>query len=98
RRRREFGIRTALGASRADIRRVVFVEALTIGASGLVAGSVMAVALARTLTSLQYGVTSSDPISWSVVLAVVAATTLVASYVPAQNAVDADPMVLLRQE
>ena len=98
RRRREFGIRTALGASRGDIRRVVFLDALAIGGSGLAVGSVLAIALARTLTSLQYGVTSTDPISWSVVLAVVTATILVASYVPAQNAVDADPMVLLRQE
>jgi putative ABC transport system permease protein len=98
RRRREFGVRTALGASRRQIRRVVLRDAFVVGASGLAIGSFFAAALARALASLQYGVTSADPLSWSIVLGLIALTTVVASWGPARAAATLDPLVLLREE
>jgi ABC-type antimicrobial peptide transport system permease subunit len=98
RRRREFGIRTALGASPVQIRRVVLRDALTVAASGLTIGAFFAAALARALASLQYGVTPRDPLSWSIVLTVIALATAAASWVPAREASRLDPLVLLREE
>jgi predicted permease len=98
RRRREFGIRTALGASQGQIRRVVLREGMVVAASGLVIGSLFAAALARALASLQYGVTPGDPLSWSLVLGLIALTTVVASWGPARAAARLDPLVLLREE
>jgi putative ABC transport system permease protein len=98
RRRRDFGIRAALGASRGQIRRAVLREGLLVATSGLAIGCLFAAALARALASLQYGVTPGDPLSWSIVLALIALTTVVASWVPARAAARLDPMVLLREE
>jgi hypothetical protein len=98
RRRREFGVRAALGASRRQIRGVVLRDALVVAASGLAIGSLFAAMLARALASIQYGVTPADPVSWSLVLALIALTTAVASWGPARAAATLDPMVLLREE
>ena len=98
RRRREFGIRAALGASRREIRRVVLREAAVITGIGLVLGTVCAAWLARGLASLQYGITPGDPVTWSMVLVLLALTTLAASWVPATAAARLDPLVLLREE
>jgi predicted permease len=98
RRRREFGIRTALGASPGQIRRVVIHDALMVAASGLTIGAFFAAAFARALASLQYGVAPGDPLSWSIALGVIALTTGAASWVPARAAARLDPLVLLREE
>jgi predicted permease len=98
RRRREFGIRSALGASPETIGQSVLREGLLVSASGVTLGSLFAVALARTLSSLQYGVTSSDPLSWTMVLGMIALTTFVACLAPARAAARANPALLLRQE
>jgi putative ABC transport system permease protein len=98
RRRREFGIRTALGASPHQIRRVVLRDALVVATSGLAIGTLFAAALARALGSLQYGVTPGDPLSWSLVLGLIALTTAVASWGPARAAATSDPLVLLRED
>jgi ABC-type antimicrobial peptide transport system permease subunit len=65
---------------------------------GLALGTLFAIALAGALRSLQYGVTSTDPLSWTIVLAVLALTTLTASWLPARNAARLDPIMLLREE
>ena len=98
RRRREFGIRTALGASRSQIRRVVLRDGVVITGAGLVVGAVFAAWLARALASLQYGITPGDPVTWSMVLVLLALTTLAASWIPASTAARLDPLVLLREE
>jgi putative ABC transport system permease protein len=98
RRRREFGIRTALGASRHQIRRVVLRDGVVITGGGLVLGAVFAAWLARALASLEYGITAADPVTWSMVLVLLALTTLAASWVPASAAARLDPLVLLREE
>jgi len=98
RRGREFGIRTALGASRGEIGRLVIRDGLTIGVAGLAFGMVGAWSLARVLSSLQYGITSHDPVSWMVVLLVLLTTTLVASWRPARHAMLVNPVMLLKDE
>jgi predicted permease len=98
RRKREFGIRTALGASPAQVRRVVLRDGFVVAMSGIAIGSVAAWSLGRALVSLQYGVTITDPLTWTVVLAVLGLTTLVASWRPARQAMRADPVLLLREE
>jgi ABC-type antimicrobial peptide transport system permease subunit len=98
RRRREFGIRTALGATPGRVRHVVLRDGVIVATAGLGLGTLFAITLSGGLRSLQYGVTSSDPLSWSIVLAVVAVTTLAASWLPARNAAKLDPVMLLREE
>jgi len=98
RRRREFGIRSALGASPVQIRRVVLRDGLGVALIGATLGSFAALILARSLASLQYGVTVSDPLSWAVVVGVLALTTIAASWRPARQAMRLDPVLLLREE
>lgn len=98
RRRREFGIRAALGASRSEIRRVVLRDAVVITGIGLGLGTVCAAWLARVLASLQYGITPGDPLTWMMVLILLALTTLAASWFPAHAAARLNPVVLLREE
>jgi predicted permease len=98
RRRREFGIRTALGASRSQIRRLVLRDGMMVALAGIGLGAVAAWFLARTLVSLQYGVTVTDPLSWVVVFALLLVTTLAAAWRPARAAASADPILLLREE
>ena len=97
RRRREFGIRTALGASPSQIRRLVLRDGLVVACTGIGLGAVAAWSLARTLVSLQYGVTMGDPVSGVAVFALLGVTTLAASWRPARAAAGTDPVLLLRE-
>jgi predicted permease len=97
-RRREFGIRAALGASRAQIRGAVLRDGLTIIGAGLAGGAVFGAWVARALASLQYGISPADAMTWSIVLILLALTTLAASWRPASVAARLDPLVLLREE
>ena len=98
RRRREFGIRTALGASPRQIRGLVFRDGAQVAALGVTLGRPR-VRRARPRDRLaRYGVTGFDPVSWSLVIGVLAATTLLASWRPARNAVRVDPIALLRED
>jgi predicted permease len=98
RRRREFGIRVALGCSPAAVRRLVVREGLTIALAGGALGSGLAWFVVRLLASLEYGVSARDPLNWAVVLAVVTPAALAASWRPAAQAMRVDPALLLRQE
>jgi putative ABC transport system permease protein len=98
RRRREFGIRTALGASPRQIRGLVLRDGVRVAALGVGAGIAASMALARVIASLQYGVTGFDPISWTLVLGLLVATTLIASWRPARAAARVDPVTLLRED
>jgi predicted permease len=97
-RRREFGIRTALGASPGQIRSVVFRDGLAVALTGIAIGAAAAWSLARTLASLQYGVTMGDAGSWVAVLTALGVTTLAASWRPARVAAATDPVSLLRED
>jgi predicted permease len=97
-RRREFGIRASLGATPANIARVVFADGLLVGSVGLALGAVLARVLAGTIASLQYGVTAFDPLSWLVVIAALGMTMAVALWQPARTAARTDPALLLRED
>jgi hypothetical protein len=98
RRRREFGIRSALGATPASLHRGVTRDALSLAAVGLAAGALAAWTLGRALSSAMYGVSATDPAAWLAMLVIVAGTTLVAAWRPARQAARVDPVALLREE
>jgi putative ABC transport system permease protein len=98
RRRRELGIRLALGASPAQVRWLVLRDDLIACLAGIAIGTAGAWSLARAIASLQYGVTVSDPVSWSIVCGVIALVAITASWRPAREAMHVDPARLLRDE
>jgi putative ABC transport system permease protein len=98
RRTREFGVRLALGARRADIGRLVLAEAARLLAIGIVAGTLAAIALTRLLGTLLYGVSPSDPWTLAAIVLVVAAATFVAQLTPALRATWVDPSTALQAE
>ena len=95
---REIGIRLALGARLADVLRMVVVEGMKPTLIGVAIGAAGALALGRVLSSLIYGVTPTDPITFLAVAALLAAIALLASIIPAYRATKVDPMVALRYE
>jgi len=97
-RRRELGIRLALGASRGDVMSQVVGDGIRLAAAGIVIGVVIALAITRLLSALLYGVGASDPATFVGVVALLAVVSLVASYLPARRAGRVDPMVALRYE
>ncbi len=98
RRRREFGIRVAMGAQPSEIRRLVLRDGLSVAAAGLTLGAVLAWVLSRAIVTLAFDVTMNDPLVWAATLAVVSGATLLAAWRPAVTAMRADPLVLLRNE
>jgi putative ABC transport system permease protein len=97
-RRREIGIRMALGAQAADVRSLVVSQAVRLGAAGLAIGIVGALAVARVLDSLLFGVTASDPLTFAAVSAALIAVLVMAAYLPARRATRVDPIVALRAD
>jgi putative ABC transport system permease protein len=97
-RRRELGIRMALGASRIDVLRLVLGQGLTLTLIGAAAGLISAYALTRLMASLLYGVTATDYLTFASVSAVLIAVGVAASYVPARRATKVNPTIALRTE
>ena len=97
-RRREIGIRVALGATRQAVLRMILQQGLGLTASGIVIGLVIALVSGRAITSLLFGVTASDPATIAGVVALIAGAALVACYVPGHAASRVDPLVALRDE
>jgi putative ABC transport system permease protein len=95
-RTREIGLRTALGAQRADVVSLVGRQALAIVMSGIVVGLVAAFALSQSLSALLYGVTARDAISFVVVPIVLMVVSLAACSVPAWRATRINPIDALR--
>jgi predicted permease len=94
----EIGIRTALGAGRADVFRLVIVEGMWPVLVGIAAGTLVALASARVLKNLVFGVSASDPLTLAGVGAMLALVALVASLAPAYRALRIDPAKVLRAE
>jgi putative ABC transport system permease protein len=97
RRRREFGIRAALGAHPADLRRLVLRDGLVVTIAGVFTGLGAGWGLARWLASVQYGVTFFDPLTWSIVTVTVVTVAIAASWTPARTAMRVDPSEMLRE-
>jgi ABC-type antimicrobial peptide transport system permease subunit len=98
RRRREIGLRMALGAGRRDVLGLVLMRALRIVLAGLVAGLVGAAVVTRVLRSFLFGVTPTDPIVFATVTLLLLAVGLIAAWLPARRATRIDPWAALRAE
>jgi ABC-type antimicrobial peptide transport system permease subunit len=98
RRKSEIGIRMALGAQQRDVLWMVLRESLILSAFGVLVGLPAAIAGARLLRSMLFGLQPGDPLTIAGALAGIAAVALVASFVPARRASSVDPMVALRSE
>jgi len=97
-RTREIGIRLALGASTADVRRLVVRQGMVPVLLGVGAGIVGALFLTSVMQGLLYGVSATDPLTYALVAAFLAAVALAASWLPARRATRVQPTVALRQE
>ena len=97
-RRRELGLRLALGALPRDVVRLVLGEGLRLAALGLAIGALAAVGVGRLLHGLLLGVSGTDAVALGGALVLVAAAVLLASYLPARRAGRLDPMVALRHD
>lgn len=98
RRIQEIGIRMALGAQRSDVLRQVIGEGARLAAVGVVIGIVASLAITRLMSSLLFGISSTDPLTFVVVAGLLSVVALAASYIPAHRAMRVDPVTALRYE
>jgi putative ABC transport system permease protein len=97
-RTQEIGIRMALGAARRNVLRMVVVQAMALAAIGIAAGALLALVLTRALEGMLFEIEASDPVTFVVVAAVLAAVAALASYIPGRRATHVDPIIALRGE
>jgi putative ABC transport system permease protein len=95
-RRREIGIRCALGARTGNVVRLVVVEGMTPALIGIVVGLAAALATGRVLQTMVFGVSARDPLTLAAIAAGLALVALVATLVPAYRASRVDPLIVLR--
>ena len=98
RRTREIGIRTALGAEKREVLRLVLSQGMRLTLVGTAVGIGLALGLTRYTKDLLYGVKAADPLTYVAVTVLLVGVTLAASYVPARRATQVDPVVALRHE
>ena len=94
----DIGVRMALGAQRGSIVWMVVRQAMELTGAGIVAGLIGAVLLTRVMSTLLFGVSATDIVTFSAVPVILATIALLASYLPARRATQVDPVVALRDE
>ena len=97
-RTREIGLRMALGAQRSDVLKLVVGQGLKLVAIGVALGLFAAFALTRYMSSLLFGVSATDPVTFIIISVTPVAIALLASYIPARKATRIDPMRALHYE
>ena len=97
-RRREIGIRMALGADRRDVSRLIMTSAVRLVVAGTLAGIAGAIAVSRWTASQFYGVSTTDPLMYAAIAAAIVVTAIIATWQPARSAARIDPAVTLRAE
>ncbi|HKO44397.1 MAG TPA: ABC transporter permease [Pyrinomonadaceae bacterium] len=94
----EIGLRMALGAQKRDVLHLIIGQAMVLVVIGMAVGLLAAFALTRLMTSMLFGVSATDPITYVLIAVFFAAVALIASYIPAWRATQVDPLVALRTE
>ena len=97
-RKREIGIRAALGAQQGELQRLFVRRGLVLAAVGVAIGMALAATVTRLMSTLLYGITALDPVTYAVVPVILVIATVLASYLPARRAASVDPVEVLRSE
>jgi ABC-type antimicrobial peptide transport system permease subunit len=97
-RTREIGIRLALGASASGLKAMFVRHGLALAGAGVLIGLLAAAGLSRLMASLLFGISPLDPLTFAAVPIVLAAATVLASYLPARRATMVDPVEILKAE
>jgi ABC-type antimicrobial peptide transport system permease subunit len=97
-RRREIGIRIALGAGNASVAAMIVRRTLVLAASGVLLGTIGGLLLTRVLSTFLFGVTPTDPATFGAAAVALVLVALIAGFVPARKATSVDPLISLRAE
>jgi len=94
----EIGVRVALGASRADVMRLVLVQGIQLTIAGLAIGLALTFGLTRFIASMLYGVSPTDPMTALAVIGLLALISILACYLPAHRAMRINPVAAIREQ